>query len=219
MADPLPASRRQTEHDCPNKAHDQEARPSHGQGCDAMERGPARSRDSCRQKRGDKNSECQDCDHEDRNGCSWQCIRDEGRQHQCPYGEQRPNDLRDQDEARKAEPLSGSDATLIPTMHFSPRAPRHALASPCPQNTPDQRRGVSAIRPALPKQLPPKPRPVRCIWLFCGTSLLLDPKARDPRALRKVAGLLVDLTTEGHPESEVAEFHVVRLCFPAKDEG
>jgi hypothetical protein len=37
-----------------------------------------------------------------------------------------------------------------------------------PSNTPDQRRGVSAILPALPKQLPPKPRPVRCIWLLGG---------------------------------------------------
>jgi hypothetical protein len=40
-------------------------------------------------------------------------------------------------------------------------------------NTPDQRRGVSAILPALPKQLLPKPRPVRCIWLFGG--LMANP--------------------------------------------
>jgi hypothetical protein len=49
-----------------------------------------------------------------------------------------------------------------------PRDPRHPVHSSAsdPSNTPDQRRGVSAILPALPKQLPPKPRPVRCIWLL-----------------------------------------------------
>ena len=60
-----------------------------------------------------------------------------------------------------------------------PRDPRHPVHSSAsdPSNTPDQRRGVSAILPALPKQLPPKPRPVRCIWLLGCTLRLRADKA------------------------------------------
>ena len=68
------------------------------------------------------------------------------------------------------KPLDRACTSLLDVPH---PAIRKSLAFPRSPNTPDQRRGVSAILPALPKLLLPKPRPVRCIWLFGRTAIVV----------------------------------------------
>jgi len=99
-------------------------------------------------------------------------------------------------------PLPPLDRACIPPQDVAHPAIRNSLALVRSPNTPDQRRGVSAILPALPKLLTPKPRPVRCIWLlgsrsfssstssprfaFC-SSLALAPSARDGSSLAQAS--------------------------------
>ena len=54
-------------------------------------------------------------------------------------------------------------------------------------NTPDQRWGVSAILHVLPKLLPPKPRPIRCIWLLGGAEFN-GPSQRSPSPVTVLRG-------------------------------
>ena len=71
------------------------------------------------------------------------------------------------------------NARALPPLDVAHPAIRNSLALVRSPNPPDQRRGVSAILPALPTLLTPKPRPIRCIWLLGGAEFN-GPSQRSP---------------------------------------